>query len=677
MCDDVAVRCGYGISVGNFRAESSGQAGRLAQALQHHQAGRLREARRLYERVLQADGRCAEAMHLLGTLIGQQGDPARALEWIDKAVAVEPGNALYRKNAAVTLVQLGRREEAVAAYRKAIESNPDFLEARTGLGGLLTDLGRYDEAIEVLSEAARRRPDSDNAWVQWGRALQHADRPAQAVECYAKAIALNPAQNLAYNNLGVIFDRAGDVEQAIRHFRIALEKAPDHLPGLINLVAVLVRAKRYLEAEPFLRQLVNRDPGNADAWNGLGLAAQERQHPDEAERHYLKAIKINPAHADALTNIGNVRFDMENYPEAEAYFRHAVTIAPGSVEAWNGLRSVLVREGRDDEAFLAAERLLAIRPDHPQTHFYLSWTLLAHGSFGDGFREYHWRVSRQAEDSPPPGYVPVDRLPPDLAGKRLLVFKDQGIGDEIFFLRFAPWLKARGAWVRYLATPKIASILSRCRDLDEVVAGTAPDPSIDFAVNVGDLPALLGFSDIADMPPPLELTPLPERLDEMRARIARIGPPPYCAVTWRAGLDKSRHVGRLVRSLAKVMPMDVIAARMPAEGTVLSVQRQPHEGETESLSRLLGRPVHDFSALNEDLESMLALLALVDDYYTVSNANVHLLAGLGRTAAVFVPYPPEWRWLVAGDESPWFPGFRIVRQNADREWPDRRPERER
>jgi tetratricopeptide (TPR) repeat protein len=650
-------------------ARSKTQLELLQQALQHHRGGRLREARRLYERVLQSDPRSAEAMHLLGTLIGQQGDLARALEWINKAIAREPGNAMFRKNAAVTLVQAGRGEEAVAPYQKAIELQPEFAEARIGLGGLLTDLGRHDEAIAALSEQVRRQPDSDNAWVQLGRALQHAGRSREAAECYARAIALNPEQSLAYNNLGVLFDRAGDAEEAIRHFELAFAKNPDYLPGLANLVSMLVRAKRYLQAEPYLRQLVERDRKNADGWNGLGLAEHEQQHFEEAEKCYQKALDIKPDHADALTNIGNIRFDKEQYAEAETLFRRAAAADPACLEAWNGLRSVMVREGRDEEALQAAASLLALKPDHQQTHFYMSWTLLAHASFADGFREYGWRPSRQAADSVPNGYVPAERLPADLAGRRLLVYRDQGIGDEIFFLRFARQLKERGAWLRYLATPKIASILSRCEALDEVVTDTAPDSSIDYAVNVGDLPFLLGFSDPAETPPPLALKPLPEKLAAMREKLARLGPAPYYGITWRAGRDKSRYIGKLVRSLSKSMSMEMIAGRLPGEGTVLSLQRQPHDGETNELSALVGRPVHDFSALNEDLESMLALLALLDDYYTVSNANVHLLAGLGRTARVFVPFPPEWRWLVAGEESPWFKGFEIIRQNPDGTWP--------
>lgn len=653
-------------------AMSKAQLDRLEQALQHHRAGHLQEACRLYERILQVDPRCAEAMHLLGTLVGQQGDQGKALEWINKAIAREPGEALYHRNAAVTLVQLGRRAEAVSAYRRALELAPDLHPARIALGGLLTDLERHEEAIAVLSDAVQRQPDSDNAWVELGRALQHAGRAGEAVDCYRKAIAINPEQYLAYNNLGVVFDRAGDVDEAVRYFELALARNPGHLPTLNNLIAALVGAKRYLQAEPFLRELVQRDPKNVAGWNGLGLAAQERQLPDEAEGYYLRALDLNPNHAEVLTNMGNIRFDVEHYDEAVSFFQRALAADAGCVEAWNGLRSVLVREGRDEEALHAAESLLAIKPDHQQTHFYMASMLLAHASFGDGFREYLWRVSRQNSDSVPSGYTAVERLPANLTGKRVLVYKDQGIGDEIFFLRFASWLKARGARVRYLATPKIASILSRCRELDEVVISTAPDPSIDFAGNVGDLPYLLGFSDPANTPAPLALVPLPERLERMRETLARLGPPPYYAVTWRAGWDSSRYVGRLVRSLSKNMSMEMIAGYLPKDGTILSLQRQPHDGETKRLSGLLGCPVHDLSPLNDELESMLALLALIDDYYTVSNANVHLLAGLGGIAKVFVPYPPEWRWLVAGDESPWFPGFRIIRQRADQSWPEPR-----
>jgi hypothetical protein len=102
--------------------------------------------------------------------------------------------------------------------------------------------------------------------------------------------------------------------------------------------------------------------------------------------------------------------------------------------------------------------------------------------------------------------------------------------------------------------------------------------------------------------------------------------------------------------------------------TLLALQRNPQPGEIGQLAADLGEPVHDLSALNEDLEAMLALLALIDDYVGVSNTNMHLRAGAGRIARVLVPCPAEWRWMAEGDESPWFPGFRVYRQNPDGDW---------
>jgi hypothetical protein len=104
------------------------------------------------------------------------------------------------------------------------------------------------------------------------------------------------------------------------------------------------------------------------------------------------------------------------------------------------------------------------------------------------------------------------------------------------------------------------------------------------------------------------------------------------------------------------------------KATFVSLQRLPGQDETQALADLLGTPVHDASAYNDDLPAMLALLSLLDDYIGVSNTNMHLLGGLDKTARVLIPAPPDWRWLASGDESPWLPGFRVYRQQPDGDW---------
>jgi hypothetical protein len=169
-------------------------------------------------------------------------------------------------------------------------------------------------------------------------------------------------------------------------------------------------------------------------------------------------------------------------------------------------------------------------------------------------------------------------------------------------------------------------------------------------------------------PPSIRLLPDAARIRELGENLRALGDPPYIGVTWRGGTPPAEQSGK-AWLLFKEIPLEKLARVLgPVSGTVISIQRNPKESENSVLSGLMGRPVHDFSKLNADLEDMLALLALLDDYVGVSNTNMHLRAAAGRTARVLVPRPVEWRWMAAGDESPWFPGFRIYRQGPDGDW---------
>jgi hypothetical protein len=247
------------------------------------------------------------------------------------------------------------------------------------------------------------------------------------------------------------------------------------------------------------------------------------------------------------------------------------------------------------------------------------------------------------------------------------VLVEQGLGDQLFFLRFAGELKARGARVTYRSPAKIASLLSRVATIDRVIADTEPIPPADYTLRAGDLPLALDAGAAPLLPPPLAITPLAAQLSAMRERLAALGPPPYLALTWRAGTPPEAQGAMTM--LSKEIPLEQLGAALHGiEATLLALQRHPGPGEIEKIAASIGRTVHDLTALNEDLEAMLALLALIDDYVGVSNTNMHLRASAGRTARVLVPCPAEWRWMTQGEESPWFPGFRIYRQSGDGDW---------
>jgi hypothetical protein len=191
-----------------------------------------------------------------------------------------------------------------------------------------------------------------------------------------------------------------------------------------------------------------------------------------------------------------------------------------------------------------------------------------------------------------------------------------------------------------------------------------PAPGLE-PVRIGDLPWLLGADDPARFPPPLPLVPRDDRLAHARGVLDALGPPPWIALTWRGGTASAGPA----RTQVKEAPLERLGGALRGlPATWIGIQRLPREGEYARISEALGAPVHDRSAANDALEDMLALLACCDRYVTVSNANVHLRAGVGGPIDVLVPQPPEWRWGVAGGRSPWFPEAIVHRQAIGGSW---------
>ena len=164
-------------------------------------------------------------------------------------------------------------------------------------------------------------------------------------------------------------------------------------------------------------------------------------------------------------------------------------------------------------------------------------------------------------------------------------------------------------------------------------------------------------------PPPISLHPEAERVSALREQLAAFGPAPYIGVTWRAGTKGHRGL------IYKQAPLDSIA--LAIKGTVstfVALQRLPQDGELTRFADILGARLLDLTALNDDLEGMLALTGVLDDYICVSNTNVHLRVALGKGCRVLVPHPPEFRWMYDSEKSPWFPDTQIYRQRRNGDW---------
>ena len=420
------------------------------------------------------------------------------------------------------------------------------------------------------------------------------------------------------------------------------------------------------DAERGYREALAQDPGNAIATHYLGMVAWQRGDLATAEAMMRESIRANGSIADFHNNFGLLLRDTGRIDAAIAAFHATLAVDPGWFEAHNNLGLALEGAGRWDEAVAAYRAAIAAQPAFAAAQQNLGRALLTRGEFGAGWTHYRWRLAAQglARAGPDPHDRP---LPASLHGRRFALRSEQGIGDVLFFLRFAPELTRRGARLAFRGDARLHGMLARTGLFDLGVApGDAPLGELQ-GLYVGDLPWLLGADDPARFPAPLALSPLPERIVSMRARLEAAGPRPWTALTWRGGVASAGPARTQVKELSPSRLGEALRGR---SGTWIGIQRLPRPGEFAAFTEALGATVHDFSGANEDLEEMLALLALADDYVGVSNANAHLRAGARAGAAmqVLVPHPPEWRWGLAGEVSPWFPAMRVVRQQPDGRW---------
>ncbi len=486
------------------------------------------------------------------------------------------------------------------------------------------EAGRAAEAEVILRKILTSDPDDAGALHLLGGIALARGRIAAAEDLVRKAIRSSPRTPEYHDNLGAVLLRQGKADEAIAAFRTAIEL----------------------------------DPGGAMIHNNLGDALKQIGDFEGAAAAFGRAIELSPDIAGVHSNLGTALRALGRLEEAEESLGRAVALNQDSAMVHGNLGVLLRDMARYDEAQASLERALRIDPDYApaKTNLALLWLLI--GDFSRAWDFYRARRSvrslrRKLWQEPLPG---------DLSGKRILLLKEQGLGDEIFFLRFAEEVKRRGGEITYVGDAKIAPIIRRVGFIDRVIGEAEEAQGTDITASVADLPFLVGMKSAADIAPPYSLPVDPERKKSMAARLEGLGPAPYIGLTWRAGSGRPGETFREIPRgrLAKVLD--------PVKGTFVALQRHPEAGEIEALSQALGRQVHDLTDLNDALEDMVAALLLLDEYVGVSNTNVHLRAGVGRTSRVLIPHPPAYRWMARGDESPWFPGCAVYRQKVNGDW---------
>ncbi|WP_247894414.1 tetratricopeptide repeat protein [Azospirillum sp. B510] len=657
--------------------------------------GRLAEAEAAQRRALGRQSDHVAAHFNLGLVLAARDRLAEAATHYAEACRLSPGLADAQLNLGAALQGLGRAEEALAAHARAAELLPGDPRPWTNRAVSLRHLGRLDEAASALREAARLGGGvSDPTALSALAAAFHADgRLEEAAERYADALRLDPRDTFSLNGLGLCLKVLGQLEDAATCFDAVTGIQPGHADALDNLGSVRGAQGRPAEAEVFHSEAIRHRPDFAGAWNNLGNArhaagrtaeawpawhvalsldpARPETHTNlgnalrgaerfaEAERSQRRAIRLAPLEAMARNNLGHLRQGRHDHAGAAACYRGALALDPAYGEAWSNLGLARQRLGDGEGAERCYDRAVALRPDLALAHFNKGLLRLETGDLDRGWPGYGWRFGS--------GQVGQGRQPraqawrgEDLAGRRLMIWGEQGVGDTILFSALCPELAGRAVStileVDHRLVPLFArsfpSLRVRAQALDARGREAMAIPDYDRHVPMGSLPRVLRRR-LADFPPrPSWLVPDAGLAERWRGRLAALGPGLRIGIGWRSQMMTAE------RSLA-YLPLDTWAPLFALPGIRWVVlQYGDVEEEVRRTEQMFGIRLHRWDDLDrkDDFDGVAALISGLDLVISPAMSVGELAGALGT--AVWRFGTRDWTQLGA-EVRPWYPAMRL------------------
>jgi protein O-GlcNAc transferase len=340
-------------------------------AIKYHQAGDLQQAENIYKEILIAEPNNFYALHYLGILNYQLKNYEFAIDYIKKALQINPTVADAYYNLGNIYKDCGQLDEAIINFQKSLELNPNNSDAYNNEGIIYKYDKKLDEAMSCFQKAIQLNPNNAIAHYNLGVIFQERKQFDNAVSCFQKVLLINPNIFAVYYNLGNIFQEQKQFDDAILNYQKAIELNPDLADLYYNFGTALQKKRRLDDAIANYQKAIELDPNSIDAYCNLGTAFQEKGQFDNAIVCYQKAIELNPRLADLYCNLGNTLKKEGRLEEAISNYRKAIQINPMFVEAYNNLGIALYTKGMLDEAIENYGIALVLQPDFVEAYVHL------------------------------------------------------------------------------------------------------------------------------------------------------------------------------------------------------------------------------------------------------------------------------------------------------------------
>jgi tetratricopeptide (TPR) repeat protein len=296
-----------------------------------------------------------------GLSLRELGRHEEALKHFERALEIDSSYEVAWNNKGVGLEDIGRLEEALACYIRALEINSRNKNAWSGKGIVLNKLGRPEEALACCDRALEIDPLYANAWFHKGIVLGDLGMTQEALACYNRGLEINPRHEEGWLNVGVEMNKLGKLDAALGCLQRALEINPRYAKAWSNLATTLEMVGQRAEGMACRERALEINPNDAEAWHNKGVALEELGQPLEALACYKRATKITPPYQKAWLNTAVLLVELGRPQEALTYFDQLLEINPRYGLAWYNKGVMLFRSlGQFDEALASlreAQRL--------------------------------------------------------------------------------------------------------------------------------------------------------------------------------------------------------------------------------------------------------------------------------------------------------------------------------
>jgi len=543
---------------------------------------------------------------------------------------------------ATALQSAGQLADAEAIYDKVLKIDRRNGDALNLKGLIAHERGNNTEALALFDRAIAALPSAADFPFNKGNALSAMGRHEEALAAYARAVQLRPDHVGAHLNAGRILHATDRTSDAIAAFREMTRACPGEARGFYNLgVCLEILVPQTLD--PTVRKKI------ADE----GLAA------------FSRALALDPRNAECHAALSSLQFHLGDYLPAIAHLKTAIAIKPGWASAWQNLGSQMEAIGDRHGALEAYDRARALDPADLPAIVNQGMTRLALGRFAEGWDGYLRRFETPefragVRNWPWPGWKGED-----LAGKSILIWSDQGVGDQILYSGMIPEIAARAAKCVIECEARLVPLYRRSFPNLEIVPkeenalAALLSRTFDYQRSILDLgkwlrPSLGSFPNRRDV-----LRADAVRAAELRARYQSGNPGKLVGLSWHSMNATAGHQ-------KSVRLLDFLPLLKTPGLTFVNLQYGDVRAEVAEMAASTGAKIIDDSNIDnfKDLDGFAAKISALDAVVTVSNTTAHMAAALGVPTSIYVPDGRKrlWYWLDGGAYSPWYRSARLWRQ---------------